>query len=630
MPEEIFDFTQQITQDDPLRKKISERYKYAAKFFSDWNEEAKDDYKFSLGDQWSEEDREALRQQGRPCLTFNRIRPLINLVSGYQRENAARIKVSPEGGEDRIFSEVMDRTIKAVDKWSHLNYKSGYWFDDGCYCGKGWLEAVLTYDKDPIRGELDFKQRSPYQILPDPDFLEYDLNDGCRYVFKVVKLTKSELLELYPKKSKIIKNLVKDSAEDDPSETILAGVLISTQGEDYDNDTERMVTTTGGSPEEELSFDGDIKYLVKECWESKKVTKYFVIDKETGEPQRFNTKEQAEAFIAQQGFGKYVERKQSEMRVSAMCAGWVLQKEELSPLEPYYTGYPFFRFLADWAPNAENEVLRTQGLTRQLKDPQREKNKAKSQNLHILSTQANSGWIGDDDALTKRGWEDLEEHGSKTGLVVKKKKGSELREILPKGPNAGMIQREEKADEEFYRISTINPDLLGFKEGNLSGKAMGLRIRQGILALARLFFNYRYSKEIVGRFILEMVPGLFDTKKLMKVLGVQYMRTALDPQKYPEGLGEGHVSAFLQMVKDHKYDVYVTEAGENATIRFEIFQSLVEVMKVAPGSVPVDLLIDYLDVPNSEELKSKIKEQQNMLMAAAQSAKGAPGAGPGK
>src|SRR4030042_3632948 len=130
MPEEIFDFTQQMTQDDPLRKKISERYKYAAKFFSDWVKEAKNDYEFSLGDKWSEEDREALGQQGRPCLTFNRIRPLINLGSGYQRKKVARIKVSPEGGEDRIFSEVMDRTIKAVDKWSHLHYKSGYWFDD--------------------------------------------------------------------------------------------------------------------------------------------------------------------------------------------------------------------------------------------------------------------------------------------------------------------------------------------------------------------------------------------------------------------------------------------------------------------------------------------------------------------
>ena len=186
----------EIETTDPLRREIIDRFKYASSHYSPWTTEAKEDYAFALGDQWTEEEREELKKQARPCLVFNRIRPLINLVSGYQRENASRIKVNPEGGEDRIFSEVMDRAIKFIDKTSHLNFKMGYWFDDGLYCGKGWLEAILTYDKDPIRGEIKFKQRSPYQILPDSDFLEYDLNEGARYCFKVVKLSKAELLEL--------------------------------------------------------------------------------------------------------------------------------------------------------------------------------------------------------------------------------------------------------------------------------------------------------------------------------------------------------------------------------------------------------------------------------------------------
>ena len=612
----------EIETTDPLRREIIDRFKYASSHYSPWTTEAKEDYAFALGDQWTEEEREELKKQARPCLVFNRIRPLINLVSGYQRENASRIKVNPEGGEDRIFSEVMDRAIKFIDKTSHLNFKMGYWFDDGLYCGKGWLEAILTYDKDPIRGEIKFKQRSPYQILPDPDFLEYDLNEGARYCFKVVKLSKAELLELYPKKKKIIENLIKDA--DDPTETVPGSVLQEGSDDDYGNRPNITTVVKKTDEDEESDLEEDEKFTVKEYWRPKLVEKHFVIDVVSGEPKKFDTHEEAEAFLTNQGFGKIIMRKVPQMHVTAYCAGWILQEDELSPFEPYYSGYPFFRFLADWAPNAESETLRVQGVSRSLKDPQREKNKAKSQNLHILNTQANSGWIGDGDALTPTGWTDLEKMGSKPGITVKKKKGSELREILPKGPNAGHIQREEKADEEFKQIAGINPDLMGFQEGTASGRAISMRIKQAILSLVRLFFNYRYSKEIIGNFLLEMVPMLFDSKKLMKVLGPDYMRKALDPEKYPEGLQEGHVDAFLQMVEDNKYDVYVSEADQNATIRFEIFQELTELLK-AGAPIPIDLLIDYLDIPNSEEVKQKIKEQQQMQMAAAQQAAKGPG-----
>lgn len=609
----------EIEGSDSLRQEIIDRFKYASEQYSPWTDEAKEDYQFALGNQWTEEDRTALKAEARPCLTFNRIKPMINIISGYQRENSSRIKVNPEGGEDRIFSEVMDRAMKFMDKISHLNYKMGYWFDDGCYCGKGWLEAIITYEKDPIRGEIKFKQRSPYQILPDPDCNEYDLNEGHRYCFKVVRLSKAELLELYPKKKKIIENLLKDNS-DDPTETVPGAILQEGDDDDYGNRPIITSITKDISDDDESDFDEDEKFTIKEYWRPKMIDKFFVIELESGEPYRFDKKEQAEALIAQQGSGKVIERKVPEMHVSAYCAGWILQGDEVSPFEPYYSGYPFFRFMADWAPNAEDETSRVQGITRPLKDPQREKNKAKSQNLHILNTQANSGWIGDENALpTDSAWKQLEERGSKSGIVIKKKVGSELREILPKGPNMGMIQREEKADEEFNRIVGFNPEFLAGMEGqNASGKAVSIRVKNLILSLVRLFSNYRYSKEIIGKFLLEMVPMLFDEKKLIKVLGVDYMRKALDPEKYPEGLKEGHIAAFLTMIKDNKYDVFVAEADQNATIRYEIFQQLTELLK-AGAPIPMDLVISYLDLPNSQETIEAIKKEQERQMTLAQS-----------
>ena len=602
--------------DEDLRREIADRFKYASNHFKDWADVAKEDMAFGLGDQWVPEDLQKLKAQGRPALTFNRIKPIISVVSGYQRENSSRIKVSPEGGEDRVFSEVMDRVLKAIDKWSHLGYKMSYWFDDGLYTGKGWLEAVLTYESDPIRGELNFLQRTPYQILVDPDFNEYDLNEWPRaqYVFKVVRLSREVLKQIYPKHKNLIGGFITDADD------VLAngsGLIQEGGKDDYGNRSNRSTVVKRTKEEEESGLKMDDKFTVKEYWRPKMVDKYFVVDKESGEPRSFDKKDEAEAFVTQQGFGKVIARKTPEIWVAAMVGGFVLQ-DDRSPFEPYYSGYPFFRFMADWEPSSENEHLKVQGIVRSLKDPQREKNKSKSQTLHILNTQANSGWIGDEDALTNEGWKQLEEMGAKAGITIRKKKGYELREILPKGPNQGHLLREQQADQEFKQISAVNPDLLGMQEGGTdSGRAISLRIRQAVLSLVRIFHNYRYSKEIVGKFMLRMVPSLFDEKKLMKVLGQQYMRNATDPEIYPEGLNEGHIRAFLMAVTDHKYNVYVSEADQNKTIRFEVFQSLLELVK-AGIPIPPDLLVDYMDISNSEEVKKKIREQQAMAMAAAQ------------
>src|SRR3990167_8981032 len=181
--------------------------------------------------------------------------------------------------------------------------------------------------------------------------------------------------------------------------------------------------------------------------------------------------------------------------------------------------------------------------------------------------------------------------GSKAGIVVKKKRGFELREITPKGPSTAHLIREEKADDEFRQISSVNPDLMGFQEGTTSGLAISMRIKQAVLALVRLFFNYQYSKEILGLFILQMVPKVFDVDKLIKVVGPHYMKTAIDKEIYPEGLSSGHMAAFLKMIEDNRYDVYVAEADQNKTIRYEIFQDLIELLK-AQVPVPFDLVID--------------------------------------
>ena len=100
------------TGDDSLRRIITKRYRACVAHYSDWIDEAKKDTKFAMGDQWTEEERASLQTQKRPCMTFNHIAPIINIVAGYQRENSARIKVFPEGAEDQQFSNILDKNMQ--------------------------------------------------------------------------------------------------------------------------------------------------------------------------------------------------------------------------------------------------------------------------------------------------------------------------------------------------------------------------------------------------------------------------------------------------------------------------------------------------------------------------------------
>ncbi len=599
----------QLAGSGTLRNEIAARWKLCETFYGPWDKESQEDYDFALGNQWAPEDRQALKDESRPCLTFNRIKPIINIVSGYQRENSPRIKVNPEGGEDKKFSEAMDKAISFIDKNSDLSFWLNYQFDDGIIAGKSFLEGYKTYEKDPVRGELKFQLLGPSQVRPDPEFKGYDLNDGCGYCFKGKKYSKRRLIELFPDKESIIKGFKVDT--DNAGDNIDLSTIEGTN-DDYANRPNKTTTTSGtmgeGRGANEDVLDDDLLFMLKEYWRFKRVTRYYVIDKQDMEPKKFEKKELADTFAEAQGSDfKVITRRVNEMWVADMCCGVILQ-DIVSPELEWYDGYPFFRFIADWTPNASSEVLRTQGMPRQLKDPQREKNKAKSQSLHILNTQANSGWVADEDALTPDDFRKLEKMGSKPGIIVKKKKGSEMREIQAKTQNQGMLVREQQADEEFYRISNINPDVMGMQENkNMSGKAMQTRIRQSIVGLSRLFSNYRYTKKIVGNYILAIMPSIIDAAKLEKILGTAYMQSA--------GLNKGHLEAYLTMIKDDKYNVMVAEADSQATVRFETFQELLELAKTG-SPIPPDLFIDYMDINNSDEVKGRVQAYQQQVMAA--------------
>lgn len=658
------DKTQEQAKEDELttlRKEIETNLPIAVRADADWTAEAKEDIAFCLGEQWEEQDKTDLKAQNRPCMVFNKIKPMVQLVTGHLIQTKARIQAFPEGGEDEKFTGVMDKAIDHIEKTSFLNFKLSYLFSGGEKAGKNWIEFHIDYDGDPIFGQLKIPNLGPFKVFMDPSGEEYDLSD-CGFGFKVQKITKARLKQLYPEKDTEIDQF----ADDALASYLTAGAQSkNVDGSDYGNSDK--IAGTGPTSDQDLELTGDQKLVTTvEYWKRAYVNKWFVYFVEDGAVEEYDTEEEAKSEISRRQKMKHDKMMQEHMALSknlqgmkmavatiaphvstpppvddvqipeapklesvkiefaikkrrvqkmkvAVAVGSIFLTDGLqdSPFEPNYSGFGFFRYIAEWSPEAEQSKLKYQGMVRSLKDPQREKNKSKSQFLHILNTSGNSGWKGDDDAMSEEKWKELKNFGATPGIIVRHKKGAELDRIHPVEPSVAMQVREKSADDSFKECSGLNADLLAIdNNSDPSGKAIALRIRQAITILQPSFENFRYTKILIGQFLFSIIPTLFDSAKLEKVLGSKFMKE--------NQLTRTILDAYLTIIKDMKYNVQISEAGAPDTIREETFEDLMSLAQ-AGVSMPPELYVEYMNMPNKQEVINKVKEwsaAQAQMMAA--------------
>ena len=99
--------------------------KKALQLTSEWRKSAKEDYDFMRGKQWTDADLKVMKQKSRPAITINRIRPVVNLLSGYAAQNKTEPDFLPRSEEDDRVARVAKvlqstlltrRIIKALRK----------------------------------------------------------------------------------------------------------------------------------------------------------------------------------------------------------------------------------------------------------------------------------------------------------------------------------------------------------------------------------------------------------------------------------------------------------------------------------------------------------------------------------
>jgi hypothetical protein len=499
---------------DDIVKRVYRDLKFSSEKMQKLRKAITEDFKFYSGKQWEESDMEELRKAGVLPLTINKIKPIVRLLTGIERQSKSDFKAFPEGAEDSITAEIASRLIKNVVKNSSLEMRLSEQFKNGSVGGLCFIEPYIDYTFDLVNGEMKFKKVSPLDVFIDPHFKEYDLSDA-RYIIKVkLGLTLDEVTALFPDKESKLKNMGSTRID---FEEVRATSVAHIQREDYPPLSEGKPYAT------ERDYD-EVLYDLIDYYYKKITKKYYVVVAEGDQVIEFDTEEEANQAAAKVGSDFVIEREVPVITLVQVIGDKVMY-EGVAYSYPRYKSYPLIPYFADLTTEDLSDLsLQIQGIVRGIKDLNLEYNKRRTQELRHLNSSANSGFDIEEDQLEPEEESKLKKFGSTPGVVIKRRRNTPpLVRLQPMPLSQGHAQLAAENAQDLKEASGVNPDLLANESQSQSGRAILLKQRQGLAMIQEMLDNFSVTKKMTGRFILTQLPEIFTLENAKRVLGSAFI-----------------------------------------------------------------------------------------------------------
>jgi hypothetical protein len=263
-----------------------------------------------------------------------------------------------------------------------------------------------------------------------------------------------------------------------------------------------------------------------------------------------------------------------------------------------YTGFtivPYFAYFRRGRPF---------GMVRNLLSPQEQLNKISSQELHIVNTTANSGWMVESGSLVGMTPDDLEEHGAETGLVIEYARGTNPpAKIQANSIPTGLDRIGQKAAANIQAISGINESMLGTDSAEVSGIAIRAKQNRGAIMIQVPLDNLRKTRHYLAEKILELVQTFYTETRVIQVTN------DADPMKPREAMVINEVTPEGQVIDDltlGEYDVVVSTAPARDSFDEVQFAEALNLRQVGVA-IPDDAIIEYSHLAKKGELAKRIR-----------------------
>lgn len=577
-----------------------ERVKEALRLSETWRDYAKQDYEFVQGKQWTDADLNRMKKAGRPAITINRIRPIINLLCGYAAQNETEPDFLPRSEEDDHVSRVAKGITKYVFDKTHYQTAKKQAFRDAVTCGVGYYWITYEFDYKKMDGKIDIDNVSPFDVFIDPECVKDDLSDAAfcgRYSWE----SPEKLCRIYP-----------DHADE-----------IRTMVHDYDDTELETVETTP------LWYSNELKKLrVVQYWYRDYGTKQVF----TAGDEVIDDPNSIEYQTLQAAGAQPITIPDEHIRYATFCDSVLLEEGE----SPYEHGkFPLvaqYCYKTGWESD-KDEGLEPVGIVRDLKDAQRELNKNRSQRMHIVNQQSLGVrfWQGNADAKTKK---DIRDHSTTPGANIFLPPGLTFTDGLPAAQSIGNMDLENESSNDFYTISGITPESLsGFISSSMSGKAIDLRQTVTTVQTAEIFDRAKRAEFQIVQLLWGdkgtpgLIPQYFNREKALRIIGDDGQKEFIQiqpgmgqamtavPQTDPMGqpvMDENGdpVAKVLYDLSCFDFDIVISQSSASATTRQANLYQLLDAKK-AGVDIPMDIILDFMDFPEKEAVKKRLQEAEN-------------------
>ncbi len=243
----------------------------------EWEDHAREDIDFYLGNHFSEEERDALDERNQSSVPLDRLYSAIEQFKAIITSKPPKFSAVGREDSDVKMANVWKGLLEYIWDISDGDEVFKQVIHDYAVTGLGYFYAYVDTEADYARGEVKFSYVDPFRVVVDPNARNKYFDDSTGMMLSTI-LTKFQLIDLYPQlmeenpeNKKMLIDEIEPYYEDDTYPSNLNTRTVGSFTPDYIKDKD-----TG---------EGSEKYQLIESYNKIKMPFYRLINMESGEEQ---------------------------------------------------------------------------------------------------------------------------------------------------------------------------------------------------------------------------------------------------------------------------------------------------------------------------------------------------------
>jgi hypothetical protein len=551
-----------------------ERFKLAQEANDELRKQAIADTRFALGDsdnnwQWDDDVYEnRATKSKKPCLTINITAQHCNQVINEIRQNRPTGKVVPNGGNAHLeTADALAGLIRSIQSYSDAETAHDTGMEHAVYGGEGFWRVITKYESDDSFNQiLAISQiANPQLVYIDPSSIEQDRSDA-KWALLFEDIPRSQVEDEYPdlavsdwsnsRDGWVAKDTVRRAeyfwCEDEPDELYLLSdqsfIRKSEAGEGF-----------------------DVSLVVKKRPITSKKWYWCKLIGGSDEP-----------VDKQEWPGKYL---------------------------------PIISVVGKEI-NVDGKVVR-KGLVRDLKDSARMVNYSYSAAVETIALQTKTPYMASVESIA--GYEEIWGSANSEARAYlpyneRDDAGNQLSRPAREQPAlmpTAQVQMLQLSVEQMRAASGQQNANFGIKSEAASGVGIQRLKVQGEMATFHFPDNYARALKYEIRVLLDLIPKIYDTQRIVKILGIDGTQKTMvmhpdGEHPYQESEMEGIDGIFNPLLG--MYDVAIDTGPSYQTQRQETAASMTELTRANPQLMQIagDLVMKSYDFPLADEFAKRM------------------------